>query len=443
MKKLMMIMFALFLSFSVKGELVQANTENITTRGSVTSEIRPYQLSGNHFVVDANQVPFLTDAEVIRLSGTESMNFDDFDNPPEIVVENRYMITDINGTYEVYMHLKVNPEVRIKVYATVIGNNQVIVGTSAVIYLSKAKDIKTPDDIIQLLNVRAYDQNDVHYTYTVNVNYTDFLPEVGKYNVYLSIKEYPRKTLMLTIEVIDDPVVPPNYNIYAEDFSIHRDNVAGLTDNAIIQLAAAKSSCDTAYCTSTIRLKENTLQAINGVYTLVFYIMEDPSVEIEVKATVFGDDYLIEADDIIVNVAKAQELIDDHTNILTLSNARASLNTPALARANNIIPVSVKTHTIEAKEGEYDATIHIHDQQHIHKTIKVTVTDEQVEVTPPPTSPGPKPIVVKPESSKKTEGGQTSVTNNLPSTGSFDLSIIVFSFVACAGIVTYKIVRRF
>ncbi|MDF9838263.1 cell division inhibitor SulA, partial [Breznakia sp. PFB2-8] len=346
---------------------------------SITDPKNEEQISANDFAISKEEVAGLDNAKVIDLAKAEASSTVD-GSKVAITVVDYSAVKAAKGTYDVTFATAKGTSITVK--ATVkdesitdpkneeqISANNFVVSKEEVAGLNNAK-------VIDLAKAEASSTVDGSKVAITVVDYSAVKAAKGTYNVTFATAKGTSITVKATVK--DESITDPKNEeqISANNFVVSKEEVAGLNNAKVIDLAKAEASSTVDGSKVAITVVDySAVKAAKGTYNVTFATAKGTS--IAVKATVKDhteenptNKEMISANDFAISSLEVASLTD--AKVIDLAKAEASSTVDGSKVAITVVDYSA----VKAAKGTYDVTFATAKGTSI--TVKATVKDKSI-----------------------------------------------------------------
>ena len=345
-------------TFTTDAGTAQKVFVTVTDNGMVNEDTKE-SITANNFSLQVGEVNDLTLDKVIELSGAYAWNIETGAKVP-VTSWNKYDLKDEVGDYEI----SVSTDAGTDAFVTVsvrdsavtdenngehISANNIIIAKDQVTSLNLAK-------AIEMSNAVAYEiESHTPVAITVFDN-ANIKAEVGTYDASLSTAKGTTANIKV---IVKDSVTVDDVNkegIGANNFSIPKDAVEGITNKQLIKLANAKAWNTENGAAIAITDVEHQLKAEKGTYEVTFKTANGTSVTVTAIVTDGGIITPPEGSDELYSVNNIYISKDEVADLdLELAKERSNVKVWKVDDNSAVDVKSFDGSKVEAEKGTYDA----------------------------------------------------------------------------------------
>ncbi|MDF9824066.1 hypothetical protein M2475_000420 [Breznakia sp. PF5-3] len=352
-----------------------------------------YSITAANIVMTSNEARSIkANDELIELAKAKAYRESD-NSEGEVRVKQTNFRPEI-GVYEVTFYVVEDPSTQTTVYIAVSASTGgAFYHTNAndvVITLEDAVKITTAEDLIKITEAKSTISIVGYGTRNRETDMVSstYKPEIGEYKVSFKARLLPDEamsdglTKTVTIKVVDTGTIEArnNFAIYAKGASMSEAEASKINEQQLIELCGAKVWSTKDMSEADVVIKDNNVQAKQGLYNVTFQAKDNPMLTISVVINV-GDSkektyYTTTAENQLITLAQAQK-IKNNDDLIILTNAYSKLYNVDTNKGEFTTTKVVSSNFVVA-EGEYEIKLEAKGykaNKKIQKTVIVKVVD--------------------------------------------------------------------
>lgn len=299
------------------------------------------------------------------------------------------------GGYKFEVVITEEDSIKTTAIASIIDDNTVIANgyaLSAKNFFILKKDIKGTEDITdaEYGAAKAWHLTDLDAAATINIaNDSGYAPSAdeGKYTIQINVKENTATEKTITARVFDKDkiTVGDDYVIVSDDIIIGKDKAKEiLSDDDLIEITKVKAYKKSDDSEVTVKVDTTNTDFVSSVgdYKATFYVELESNIKVESKikvldydVVIIGASYTIGANNIIIGRENVKELMENDTEIIQRTVAKAWKNSDTSTEGT--IKVINKSN-LKAEEGNYKIVLGTNEDSTAYGEVMVKVLDKDI-----------------------------------------------------------------